>query len=257
MFSEPTSLIIGFAVLGLLVGSFLNVLIARFKALETVVATRSHCPSCKRQIPWYDLVPLLSFVLLWARCRYCREKISWQYPIIELLTAGLVVHLVLVFGLTWLTLGYFLVFALLLVIAAIDSRHYVIPDEFMLPAIAVAVAVSLAVFKTTPLAIIYGLLAGGGLLAFFVIISRERWMGMGDIGLGVVMGLLGGWPGVIAGLVTAFGLGSLVGMLGLAAGRKGLKDKIPFGPFLVVGSYVAALWGSELVEWYLTMVHYY
>lgn len=242
---------------GLLIGSFLNVLIGRYRELETVVATRSHCPHCRKDIPWYDLVPLLSFVLLRARCRYCDEKISWQYPLVELLTALLAVHLFIVFGWSWLTIAYFAIFALLLAVAVIDSRDLVVPDEYVWPAILLAIIVSaLRPYEIDPQTFWGVLLAGGG-LAVLVVGSRGRWMGAGDIGLGIILGLLGGFLGSVVGLISAFILGSVVGLVLMAIRRKRLKDMIPFGPFLLVGTYIATIWGQNLAQWYLELVHFY
>lgn len=243
--------------LGLIIGSFLNVLICRYRQLETVVNSRSHCPHCKKIIPWYDLVPLLSFVLLRARCRYCQTPISWQYPIVELLTALLAIQLYGLYGLSYLTFGYFLIFSLLLVVAAIDLTDQVVPDEFILPAILLSLVVGVLRLGDAAADLVIGVGLAGGLLATFVLLSRERWMGAGDISIGVALGLLAGWPAVSVGLAVAFGLGSLVGIISIWLKHHRLKDPIAFGPYLVVGSYIAALYGNKLVDQYLQLVGWY
>lgn len=242
---------------GVAIGSFLNVLIGRYQELETVVATRSHCPSCRKKIKWYDLVPLLSFVLLRARCRYCHERISWQYPFIELLTALLAVHLYSVFGLTWLTFVLFAIFCLLLVVAVIDWRDMVVPDEFVWPAILLSLVVAVVRPTDTPLGVVGGVLLAGGGLALLVIVSRGRWMGAGDIGLGIILGLLAGWLGSVAGLVFAFVAGSIVGLLAMVSRHKSLRDKVAFGPYLVVATYLATIYGQDIAMQYLTFVRFY
>lgn len=241
---------------GLAIGSFLNVLIARYKVLETVIATRSHCQSCKRDIAWYDLIPLLSFVLLRGKCRYCREQISWQYPFVEGLTALLAVGLYLTYGLSLVSFMLFVVFCLLLVVAVIDLHDYVIPDEFMLPAILIAYSVSFFRFDYQPNLLVWSVLLSGGGLAALVFLSRERWMGMGDISLGIILGLLASLSGVVVGLALAFIVGALVSGFLLLSGRKRLKDTVPFGPFLAGATLVATLWGEELASWYLTTIGY-
>lgn len=243
--------------IGIMVGSFLNVLIGRYDELATIVNSRSRCPHCRQTIAWYDLVPVLSFGLLGGRCRNCRQPISWQYPIVELLTAGLAIHLYSFYGLTAATFVLFPLFALLLVIAVIDIREYLIPDHYMFPVILLAIIAAFTLPQFQDRLPFWGALLGGGTLAFLVGISRERWMGAGDIGLGIVMGLLGGWLGTAVGLVLAFVVGALVGLLFLIFRRKKLGDMVPFGPFLVLGTYVATLWGGMIAEWYLELVHFY
>ena len=243
--------------MGLVIGSFLNVLVARFFELETIVATRSHCMSCKKQIAWYDLLPFLSFVLLGGRCRYCKETISWQYPIVEALTALLALALYTELGLIAYSVGLFLVFSLLLVVSVIDIKHHVIPDEYALTAVLLAfVTVFLRADTVAFDGIALGALIGGGFLALIVFVSREQWMGMGDISLGLIIGLLAGTSGVIAGLTVAFVVGAVVAIGLLLTGRKGRKDPVPFGPFLVLGAFVATLWGEALVNWYLGLISY-
>lgn len=243
--------------LGLVVGSFLNVLIARYQELQTIIATRSHCPKCLKQIAWYDLVPLLSFALLRFRCRYCHERISWQYPLVELLSAAAFVHVYSLFGFSWWTVLYAAIFSLLLATSAVDWREKIIPDEFIAPAILLSLIVAVTRPTDTANLLMWGVLLAGGGLALLVIVSRERWMGSGDIGLGIIIGLLGGWLGAAVGLVVAFVTGSIVGLILMLLGRKGPKDSIPFGPFLLIGAYLAAFYGQSLALSYLTLVRFY
>ncbi len=242
---------------GLVIGSFLNVLIARSHNLISIVTGRSNCPHCHKNIAWYDLLPVLSFIFLAGRCRSCRKPISWQYPIIELLTALLGLHLYLRFGLSWLGLGYFVIFSLVLVISVVDIYHYEIPDQFMLPALFLAFI--LFAFNRPEIAqsVLWGVLLAGGGLAILVLVSKERWMGAGDIGFGLLLGLLAGFLGSVVGLVIAFFAGALLGLGLLLFRRRGLKDMIPFGPFLAVGCYVATLYGYDWAMAYLRFIHYY
>lgn len=242
---------------GLMVGSFLNVLIIRYHDLESIVGTRSHCPQCKQQIAWYDLMPLLSFVFLAARCRYCQEKISWQYPLVELLTAVLAVHLWSVYGLSVLAGLYFVIFSLLIVVAVIDYKEYLIPENMTLPAIILALLAAFNGSLNTQALPFWGATFAGGGLLVLVLVSRGRWMGTGDISLGLIMGLLAGWLGSVVGMIIAFMSGTIVGLLAIALKKKRLRDMIPFGPFLVFAAYVATIWGRDIALWYLNLVRYY
>jgi leader peptidase (prepilin peptidase)/N-methyltransferase len=246
------------AIFGLLFGSFANVLIARYETLGTVVNSRSACPNCDHQLAWYDLVPVLSFLLLGAKCRYCKKPISWQYPIIELLTALLAVLLYWQLGLSYSSVLLFVILELLVIIAVIDLYHFVIPDIYMFPVIALSLLYALTQNQPRALSSIAGGAAmGGGLLAVLSLGSKERWMGSGDIGLGVAMGLLSGFAGTAIGLAVAFFSGSLIGGLLLGLRIKTLKSAIPFGPFLVAATVVSSLWGQQIMGWYLNRIGYF
>lgn len=246
------------AIFGLLLGSFANVLIARFETLKTVVNSRSACPQCDHQLAWYDLVPVISFLLLGAKCRYCRKPISWQYPVIELLSAALAVTLYWRFGLSYDALLLFVILELLLIIAVIDLYHFVVPDVYMFPVVALSLLYALTQNQPLSLQSIAGGMAlAGGLLAILSLGSKERWMGSGDIGLGVAMGLLSGFGGTIIGLMLAFFSGSLVGGILLGLRIKTLKSAIPFGPFLVAATVVSSLWGQQIMGWYLDRIGYF
>lgn len=247
-------LIVGLA--GLMLGSLLNVLIVRYQTLESVINGRSKCTHCEQTIAWYDLVPIISFVVLGAKCRYCREKISWRYPIIELLTALMLMQLFLLYGFTLIFIIYSLIFSLLIVISAIDLTDGVIPDIYMLPAIMLALLAYFINPNSLGFESVWGVLIAGGSLAAIVLLSRERWMGSGDIGLGILLGLMAGLTGSVVGLVLAFVGGSVISLLAILFKQKSLKQTIAFGPFLAVATYISAHWGNQLANWYLTLVHY-
>ncbi len=240
---------------GLVVGSFLNVLIARFEDLSSIITGRSHCPHCKKTIAWYDLIPILSYIFLIGRCRHCCKPISSQYPIVEALSAIIALHLYWVFGPHWVTLAYYIVFALLLVIAVIDLQESLIPDSYSLPAILVAFGI-VAFTGTAVAEAMWAVLIAGGSLAALVVSSREQWMGMGDITLGIILGLLAGLLGSLVGLAIAFIGGAVVSLLLMLYRRKRLTDMIPFGPFLVVAIYLATIWGNSWANAYLTAIHW-
>jgi leader peptidase (prepilin peptidase) / N-methyltransferase len=239
-----------FGVLGLLVGSFLNVMIARLPADESLVRPRSHCPHCGHGIRFYDNVPVLSWLLLRGHCRDCRESISARYPLVEALTGGLCALAVVAKGGhedALLAVAFVLV---LVPVAFIDLDHRIIPNRILLPG-AVAAVVILAV--TDPERLPEHLIAGGAAGLFFLLaaLAYPSGMGMGDVKLAAVMGLYLG-SSVVPALLVAMLAGSLVGVTiiareGVAAGR---KTAVPFGPFLALGALVGLFWGPEIVAWY-------
>lgn len=240
-----------FFVLGLIVGSFLNVLVYRLKDAETLLG-RSFCRHCKNQIRWYDNIPLVSFVLLGGTCRDCQGKISWQYPALEFLTGGafVLVGYLLFSGMSALTTGMWLeltwllvIVSLLLAIAAYDLRYMEIPIvlliiSFFFTAFFLLLSYQIELsFLENRLGM--GLLGGLVVAAFFfvlVFVSKETWMGWGDVWLGGVVGMIVGLPLVLFMLTLSFGVGALYGILAVLSGKKEMKSQVPFAPFLVVGT---------------------
>lgn len=246
------------AFLGLSVGSFLNVVILRFDDIESIIKTRSHCPKCKKNLPWFDLVPFFSYIILAGRCRFCKKFVSWQYPLVELATALIFVLIYLQYGLSWESFFLIFIFSLLIVVGAYDWLHSEIPDILIYSA---AIFTSGFIVYTlwqladltnfnAWLSYIYGLAVGLGFFGFLVVTSRQKWMGWGDVLLGSLMGLILGYPNVIVALFLAFLLGSLVSLILMLVKKKTLKDAIPFGPFLVASTFIAFFWGQEIVETY-------
>jgi leader peptidase (prepilin peptidase) / N-methyltransferase len=246
------------AVLGLLVGSFLNVVIARVPLRQSVVRPRSRCPGCATQLAERDNVPVVSWVLLRGRCRTCTERIPARYPLVEAGTAGLFGVAALRFGADWALPGYLLLFAVLVAVSVIDLEHFLVPNRIVYPAVVVSVPLlaGAAVLghdgDRFARALVGALLAGGGLLVIHLI--SPRGMGMGDVKLVVLLGLYLGWLSlghVLLGLLLGFVLGSVVGLGLLAAGVRGRKDHLPFAPFLAAGAVMAVLVGRPLLGWYL------
>jgi leader peptidase (prepilin peptidase) / N-methyltransferase len=239
-------------VFGLLVGSFLNVVIARVPEGRSVWAPRSACPRCGALIGWYDNIPLVSFLVLRGRCRGCRAGIAWRYPIVEAATGG-------VFALAYVLLGptpEFLVAAVLLgaliAITAIDLRHQIIPDVISLPGIVVGfVANSLLPGGGGWLDSLIGIAVGGGLFLVIILVSGGG-MGGGDMKLGAMLGAFLGWKLGLLALLLGVLAGGAVAVVLLLLGRKGRKDAIPFGPYLALGGAVALLWGDRVLTWYLS-----
>lgn len=248
--------------LGLTIGSFLNCVIYRLEEGKSFLKGRSFCPRCKHDLSWQDLVPVFSFLALRGKCRYCSERISWQYPAVELATGLLFVLNFLRFdlggGRSNLLIFEFVMSLFLIVIFVYDLKHYLIPDRVVYPAIALSLIFNLQFlisdqFSVFKLSILSALGASSFFLAI-VLISRGKWMGVGDIKLAFLMGLILGWPDILVSLFLAFFIGAVIGTGLIALKRKGLKSEVPFGPFLVTGTFIALFFGKAILDWYLSLI---
>lgn len=245
-----------YGIIGLAIGSFLNVVIYRMKELDTIINTRSHCPACKKEIPWYDLVPFLSYIILGTRCRYCKAPISWQYPVVEIGTALLFMLVFHQFGFTLYSTLLLLLSCFLIVIFVYDVKNMIIPDEIIWPAIIITLVywILLSAFSHQLSALInplLGGLVGGGFIGLLVLITRGKGMGVGDIKLAFLIGLVLGFPVVILALFLAFAIGAIWAIILLISKVKKIKDALPFAPFLIIGFYIALFWGEKIIDWYL------
>ncbi|MEW6447053.1 MAG: prepilin peptidase [Bacillota bacterium] len=248
------------AVLGLVVGSFLNVVIHRLPRGEDVVRPPSRCPVCGTRLAWHELVPVLSYLVLRGRCRHCGERISPRYPLVEALTAALFLLVYLVqwkqaqedvlpehASLTWVLLKSLVFTAGLICAAFIDAEHGLIPNRLVLALLTSAlVVVPLAGDVRIPDAVLGALGAGGALLLLGW--ASRGGMGGGDIKLAAVAGLYLGWPAAMLGLFFAAVLGTVAGVALIVSGKKSRKDAIPFGPYLAAGFLIALLWGREILN---------
>jgi leader peptidase (prepilin peptidase) / N-methyltransferase len=257
-----TVLVIACALLGLFIGSFLNVVIYRVPRGESVVSPRSRCPGCGQELAWYDNVPVLSWLVLRGRCRTCGEPISARYPVIEALTV--VVFGALAWALAaqpWAVPAYLWVGGLGIALAAIDLDTQRLPDALTLPSYPVVGALLLvpAISYDDWGAYLRAWLAAVAMAAFYFLLAfiKPGAMGMGDVKLAGVLGLVLGWLGwgvVLFGGFLGFLLGGVLGVGLMLAGKAGRKSKIPFGPFMVVGAFIAVLWGQDFVNWYVDTV---
>ncbi|MBT9172804.1 MAG: Type 4 prepilin-like proteins leader peptide-processing enzyme [Syntrophomonadaceae bacterium] len=237
-------------VLGLLVGSFLNVCICRLPRGESIVFPPSKCPSCGRRLRAAELVPVISWLWQRGNCRGCAAPVSWRYPLVELLTG-------IVFLLIWRQLGLTAsfatsaaFFAVVIIIAFIDLEHQLIPNRLVVLLSGVAV-VRQIFWPEVPLgSAVWGALAGSLLLLALAVVTKGG-MGGGDVKLMLPLGFYSGLPGTLLLLLLAFISGGVVGGALLLLKIKGRKDAIPFGPFLALAALVTALAGRQILEWYL------
>lgn len=244
--------------LGLIVGSYLNVVIHRVPLGLSTVHPRSRCPVCGTMIGARDNVPVLSWVILRGRCRSCGTPISWRYPLIEAATGGLFLACFLRFGFTLQALTAAIFAALMLALAMIDYDHMLLPDRITWPGIAVGLAAQLwGPLVDWPSALIGTALGAGLLLAIWALwwlVRREEGMGLGDVKMLALIGAFLGWTGVLVTLFLSTLTGSIVGIaLMRAGGSEGgmtMRSKLPFGVFLALAGVLALFFGDFLVVWY-------
>jgi leader peptidase (prepilin peptidase) / N-methyltransferase len=246
---EPLTIFI----FGLIIGSFCNVVIYRLPQGKSIITPGSRCRSCTAPIHPWDNIPVLSYLLLRGRCRACKERISPRYLFVELTSGVLYVLLWRRFGLTTPFAVYALFTSSLLIIALIDLDHKIIPNIITLPGIAVGLGLSVWALPITPLTSLFGLLVGGALFYLIAVVSKGG-MGGGDIKLIAMIGAFLGWPGALFTIFSGALLGSLVGVTLMLLGKKGRKDKVPFGPFLSCGAILFMLSGDDLIQWYLNLL---
>lgn len=237
---------------GITIGSFLNVLADRLARNESVVKGRSHCESCKKTLGLLDLIPVFSFLFLRGKCRYCKAKLSWYYPVVEITTG-----ILFVYTFWWLqpnsmfinSLYYFFVVSSLIVIFFADIKYGVIPDKIIFPAIIITFFYQL---YTTYYMLPTTLLSAIGAFVFFFLIfflTRGRGMGFGDVKFAFLIGLVLGFPNIIVAFYIAFLTGAFISLILIAGGKKKLRGStIPFGPFMVFGMFVALYFGEYIQQ---------
>ena len=257
-------------VLGAVIGSFLNVVIYRTVIEESWVAGRSRCDHCRKQIAWYDNVPLLSYFWLGGKCRYCRGQISISHPVVELLTGTLFVWWYwggsLFFQLTrapfqtlqplfWLAIGI-----LLIVLFFADTLYMVLPDMVigLLMVLIICyriVLVSAGIMELADLGrAVMGMVLVVSLIGGLWLVTKGKGMGLGDVKLVAPLALITGWPLVIVSTFLAFLLGAVAGLAMILLGKKRFGQTIPFGPFLILGSCLSLIWGNRLFSWYIGLL---
>lgn len=243
---------------GAAIGSFLNVCIYRLPLQESIVFPASHCRSCSTPLPWYDNLPLLSYLFLRGHCRSCGASFSPRYFLVEFLTALLAVGLVWQFGLTIATVNYFILVAALIVITFIDLDHQLIPDVISLPGIVIGFLFSLISPTLTWRSSLTGVAVGGGILLAvaegYRLLTGREGMGGGDVKLLAMIGAFLGWRAVPFTLFAASLVGSVVGIALMVRKQGNTQLALPFGPFLAFGALCYLFFGEQLIDWYLSLL---
>jgi len=238
-------------ILGLVIGSFLNVCIYRIPKEESIVFPPSHCTNCSNKLKAIDLIPVFSYILLRGKCRYCKEKISVRYPLIEGLNALLYLIIYLKFGLAMITLKYCILASLLIVIGMIDyDTQFVFTGTTILGAIVgiAFMAIQAIIYKGGTVDLILGGVIGFVIIGLIVFLTKG--MGEGDIEIAIVCGIFLGIKGILVGLFLAIIIGGITGVIILALKLKKAKEKIAFGPCIAIGSFISAIWGNEMLKFY-------
>jgi leader peptidase (prepilin peptidase)/N-methyltransferase len=241
-----------FGLIGLSIGSFLNVVADRLPAGQSLIRPPSHCPGCGCQIRWSELIPVLSYILLRGRCRTCGMAIPRRVPVVEAITGCIFVFFLYYYGFTTMALVNIFYFCLFIILMVIDLETGIIPNVIVYPASLIAIFIS----SFIPSIGILNAFAGGGVgLAIFLtiaVISRGG-MGTGDVKMAALIGLVTGFPLVLVDLLLAVVMGGLTAALLLLLRLKKAKEGIPFGPFLSLATMITLLWGREILNWYLNL----
>lgn len=245
--------------LGLSLGSFLNSWIWRTRENIKIINGRSMCPHCRRQLSWYENIPVLSYLFLWGKCRTCKKPIPKHFIFVEI---GAALIFVLV---AWKNLNsaavvpalFFrdITFVVLLIVIFIYDYLY----QEILPGVVWVGALSGLFFNLylgySLISMLVSLLIAGGFFWLQYVVSKGRWIGGGDVRMGVMMGIWLGWPQVVVALFLAYVMGSIVSLLLMALGKKQLTSVIPFGTYLALGTFVVLLWGQQILGWYMKLLN--
>ncbi len=253
-------IIVSVFIFGLIIGSFLNVVIYRLPEHQSIVFPASHCPHCGKQIKPYDNIPLVSYIMLRGRCRYCGEKISLRYPAVELITGLLAAGLFIKYGFTVDLMVFFVLSAGLIAITFIDIDRMIIPNAISYPGIVLGFASSFFVSTNNPVSAAIGILAGAGILFATAFIYKRvtgvEGMGMGDVKLMAMIGAFLGWEAALFTVIISACIGSIAGIFLVVFAGKGRKHAIPYGPFISASAIVYLFYGQTLITIYLRMIGY-
>lgn len=255
---------------GAAIGSFLNVVIYRSLNNESWVTGRSRCDSCRKKIGWYDNIPLLSYLILKAKCRNCKKPIALTHPVVEVLVGSLFAWWYMTgaffFTLTqrpfevlqpafWLIVG-----VILIAILVADYLYYIIPDMFVILLLGLTIVyrialVSFGIMQINDLILaVFGMILAVLFIGSLWFFTKGKGMGLGDVKLMVPLSLLLGWPNTLVGLFLSFLIGGFIGGFLLLSKKKKMGQVVPFGPFLIVGTFISLIWGDQILSWYLSFL---
>lgn len=253
MYPDTVPLYIFAGFLGLIFGSFLNVAMGRIANKQSIIKPPSHCPNCRTFLKPLDLIPVISYLTLKGRCRYCGTKISPRYLAVELLTALIFIYSFQYYLVTPSLFKNLIVFSILLVMAGIDLEKRIIPNSLVAVLALWSLAWQLLYPQDQWSSMLLGMAAGGAIFLLIFLVSRGG-MGIGDIKLISVLGFLAGWPGIIMVILLAFCLGAVSGIVLLALKKAGRKTALPFGPFIALGYFIYNFWGADIWNWYISLI---
>ncbi len=241
---------------GLSMGSFLNAWIYRSKSKLNIITGRSHCTHCHTQLTWYENIPVISFVCLKGKCKSCKEKISIQYPLVEIITACLFIFTFWfhseIFAVE-LARDWYIIF-ILLFIFIYDLKYQLVLDKITLPASLIIFVLSLIFGWNSIYSMSLAALIGSGFFLFQYIVSKGRWIGGGDIRIGLLMGIILGFPNIILALFLAYIIGAITSIAMLLAKKATMKTAVPFGIYLTTTTFICIFYGNEIVIWYLNLL---
>ncbi|WP_459835429.1 prepilin peptidase [Halanaerobaculum tunisiense] len=236
--------------LGLIIGSFLNVVVYRLPAGESIIYPGSHCPECKTRLAPLDLIPVISFLATKGRCRYCQTKISYQYPLVELLTAFLFLFLLGEYQVSFQLGTYLVLVSLLIPISIIDLQEMIIPNQITYGGLILGLVSSIYGNYISIIESLLGLLIPAGLLLVIALLGK---MGLGDVKLVAMIGTFLGVRDTLLVIFCGSVVGSIIGLILIGLGNKRGTSKVPFGPFIALGTIVVLLWSEEIINFYLQL----
>lgn len=249
------SIAIVILIAGAIFGSFINVVIYRLPRKESIVFPFSYCPRCKTKIKWYHNIPILGFIMLRGKCDYCKGPISLRYPVVEIICAVSTYLMYVYFGLSTDFFVYTIVSYLMLTIIFIDFEHYLIPDKLL---IIIVLVVSINLFYQAPDIFLEKFLSGLIILVILYlfrfltsIIFKKESFGLGDVKLAAVIGLLLGWTDTLIAIFFGFFIAGIVILLLTVLKKLPKHNYVPFGPYMIMGMLVFALWGETILNWYI------
>ena len=253
--------IIFFFIFGAILGSFINCLVYRLNQEKSILG-RSFCPKCKHTLGFFDLFPLLSYIFLKAKCRYCKQKINIQYFLVELFTGFIFafgywfyfVHKLWFADNVLFLIFYLIINVFLIIIFIYDLKYYLVLDVIVWPAIIIAFLFNFLVLKVDLLSLLIAGVVGVLFFGLQFVVSKGKWIGGGDILIGLLIGFIVGWPSILLVIFIAYILGSIIGVILLTIKKRKWSSKVPFGPFLVFSVWLVMLFGNIIWDWYLIKI---
>lgn len=245
-------------IIGLVIGSFLNVCIYRIPKKQSICYPSSHCIKCNIKIKWYDNIPLISYAILQGKCRYCKENIDLQYPIVEILNGILYLILFYHYKFTISFIFHGLITSILLVVFFIDFQEMIIPDILVVTIIVLEIFHKFILYFTTSAKVnlldsVIGLLVAGMIFMFIILFSKGQ-MGSGDMTLISALGFILGLKYILLTIFLSFFIGAILSLLLLLFGVKSRKDFIPFSPFIILGFFIVLLYGESIINLYIELI---